>query len=197
MAFRIMDLIFTKINKQIKRNKMKKIIYLIMSLILISSVLAVSKPAQQPDPFKVFYLTVAGTQKLTAFDIAPPPSSIVGRECTNLYSTTGDYCSGHLRVYYQCLPHLDGNWYEQRTENCKDYDGRCSVINNVARCTDMSGTSPYSRNLFITGLIVNLLLIGGGLFLAKKTENKNWYGLIILGILALILTIAKIQIGGI
>jgi len=176
---------------------MKQIIYLIMSLILISSVFAVSKPAHQPDPFTTFYMSITGTQQVEALSVAPNPDSIVGKECTNIYSTIGDYCSGHLRIYYQCLPHTDGNWYEQRTENCENYDGRCAVVNSKAQCVDMPGTSPYSRKLFIAGLIFSLTLIGGGIFLEKKTKNKNWYGLIILGLLALIITTIKINIGGI
>ena len=165
---------------------MKKLIILLMVLILCASVFALNQPAK-PDTEIEGDISATGS------------TSIQGTSCTNLYETTGDYCSGHLRIYYQCLPTLDGGQWEQRTEDCESYGGRCSELFTEAKCVDYPTSSPRSKIIIavsILFLIISALLI----VFSKKMFKKAWAIPLTIGILLAILalwTIFTVIVGGI
>lgn len=165
-----------------KRNKLSMIAMLAMILILcIGLAYAIDKPSHPDDPFEpdgLSTLSVAdsGDNTLPPLSIAPSPNSLMGSSCSNLYKTTGEYCSSHIRIYYQCLETMDGGEWQQRSENCGDYPGggRCIEEDGQAKCVDFAGTSPYGTKMLVIGLV--LIAVGVGTFFIpfrKKNRGKG------------------------
>ena len=108
----------------------------------------------------MFLLSVYQDSSLPTLDISASPLSIMGSQCSNRYATTGDYCSGNIRIYYQCLQTADGMEWQQRSENCEDYPGkaRCSEADGTAKCVDFAGSNDNTRLMVILGIV---FIIGG------------------------------------
>ena len=147
-----------------KRNKTLWTIFLI-SAFCIASAMATEQPNSPPvaplDPFgQDVLLSAFGDTSLPALDLSAYPLSVMGTQCSNVYATTGDYCSGNIRIYYQCLQTMDGSEWQQRSENCEDYPGkgRCSEADGQARCVDFAGSTSSTRAMIIIGIV---LIIGG------------------------------------
>jgi len=161
-----------------------------MTLLALASffVFAIDKPLAPSDPFDSnVLLSVYGKSSLPALDISASPLSIAGSECSNIYASTGDYCSGNIRIYYQCLQTMSGMEWQQRSENCEDYlgKGRCTESDGKARCVDFAGSRTESKAV----IIVSIALILIGLVLGF-TFHPIFFGLVILGIYFLIKTIS-------
>ena len=171
----------------------KKISLTILSIILCCAVvLAIPKPDQPADPFSTSEyetLSVSGeSQSLPALDISASPNSLMGSECTNLYASTGDYCSGHVRIYYQCLPTLYGSEWQQRNENCEDYEGRCIEEDGRAKCVDYPGSTSHGKKMLFIGIALIVIGVLAGIF-----AHPIFFLLCILGIWMII----KMYLGGV
>ena len=124
----------------------------------------ISQPDNPGDPFAnsggTLFSIFKGDSALPPLDITLSTSSIMGSECSNLYTSTGHYCSGHLRIYYQCLPTMDGGEWQQRSENCGDYPGggRCSQGSGKAECVDYLGDTTHGKKLLWWG--IGLIILG-------------------------------------
>lgn len=96
--------------------------------------------------------------ELPDLDISASSNSLMGSECSEKYATTGEYCSGHIRIYHQCLPVSDGLEWQQRSENCGDYPGggRCVMEGGKAECVDYAGQSSYGLKLLLFGVALTL-----------------------------------------
>lgn len=139
--------------------KIKLIGLIVCFLICVSFAYAIPQPNQPNDPFSsIQTLSITGGSDNLDLDISPSSLSIMGSSCSNLYSTTGEYCSGHVRIYYQCFETLDGGQWQQRSENCEDYSGRCVEEDGKAKCVDGYGQTPYGKKLLWIG--VSLIFIG-------------------------------------
>lgn len=136
-----------------------KLILMIVLILASVSVLAITQPENPEDPFSSpQLLSVYGDSALPPLDITTSPLSIMGSECSNLYVTTGEYCSGHVRIYYQCLQTMEGAEWQQRNENCEDYSGRCIEEDGKAKCVDGYGQTGFGKKLLIWG--IGLLIVG-------------------------------------
>jgi hypothetical protein len=128
-------------------------------LIFSAAVLGMTKPGGSDVEKYVDKLSVLTTQ---------PSANIAGQSCSNMYATTGEYCSGHIRQYYQCLPSTTGGQWERRSENCMDYltGGICMEDSGKATCE--VGVTEHVRNTSIwlsVAIIVGIGLLIGGFFL--------------------------------
>ncbi len=173
------------------------IMTLAMLMIAAPLAFALSQPTQPDDPFGDMPLTLSslpGTSGLPDMDIHPSSLSIAGSACSALYSTTNEYCSGHIRIYYQCLDTIEGPEYQQRTENCAEYPGGgiCVQDGSKARCESYTGTTSYGKKLLMTGIG----LIAGGILLmilAPLLFKIGGMALILLGLYYLL----KLWLGGV
>lgn len=176
------------------KSKILTTILLAMLCICYSgSAYAMDKPANPSDPFNSYSTSLSfmsTEQILPSLSIAPSENTLMGSACSNLYATTGDYCSGHMRIYYQCLETLDGGEWQQRTENCEDYigGGRCAVQSGQAKCVDYAGTSSHGKALLFWG--IGFLIVGviGGIFV-----HPIFYMAVVLGLWLLL----KFFVGGV
>ncbi|MFC1591653.1 hypothetical protein ACFL43_03915 [Thermodesulfobacteriota bacterium] len=148
--------------------KIKLIGIFVCCLLALNIAYALDKPQQQSDPFDVYQekesilsFTSEKSYLLPDIDISSSPLSIMGSSCSNLYSTTGEYCSGHVRIYYQCLQTVEGSEWQQRNENCEDYSGRCIEEDGQAKCVDGYGQTSYGKKILWTGI---LLIVVGAAF---------------------------------
>ena len=152
-----------------------------------ASAFAISQPDAPKDPFQSLTLTVANDGSLPNLDISAM-NSFAGTECSNLYASSNEYCSGHVRIYYQCLPTVDGGEWQQRSENCEDYSGRCIEEDGSARCVDGYGQTGFGKKLLVWGVV--LILVGIGLAI---WVNPIFFALVIIGVVLLI----KFFLGGV
>jgi len=169
----------------------KKLSLILMMLICIASALALPKPSNPADPFESPQtLSIYGSDSLPVLDITASENTLMGSECSNLYATSGEYCSGHVRVYFQCLPAIDGSQWEQRSENCADYPGggRCVEEDGKAQCVDYAGTTSYGKKMLVIGIV---LIVGG--VLAGIYGHPIFFILVIMGVWLLI----KMYLGGV
>ena len=128
-------------------------------LIFSAAVFGMTKPGESDVEKYVEQLSVLTTQ---------PSPNILGQPCTNLYATTGEYCSGHIRQYYQCVPSTTGGQWERRSENCADYftGGICMEDSGKATCE--VGVTDHVKNTTIwllVAIIAGIILLIGGFFL--------------------------------
>jgi len=125
-----------------KRNSLFLIIIFIFTL-TISPIFAISQPQNINPLFKKEIYSVAG-------------ASITGEPCSNQYKITGSYCSGNLRIYYQCLPSSSGWIWQKRVENCGDYNYICYA----GDCVPSSTSNILKQNfLLITTIIILSIII--------------------------------------
>lgn len=162
----------------------------VIALMSIAIAESIPKPSQPSDPFEPsVLLSVYGSSSLPALDITAS-NSFAGTACTEKYASTGSYCSGHVRVYYQCLPTMDGNEWQQRSENCGDYPGGgiCAMEDGQATCKDYAGQTEYGRKMLFMG--IGLVVVGA---LAGFFVHPILFLLIPMGVWILI----KLWVGGI
>lgn len=123
---------------------MKSWIFILIILgLFVSPILGISQPSDS-DPLekKGIVYSVAG-------------GSIVGESCTNQYKISGSYCSGNIRQYFQCLPSVSGLTWQQRSENCGDYNYICYA----GDCVESSTSNVFMQNiLLIVGIIIAVLI---------------------------------------
>lgn len=159
----------------IKINPTKKLIISLIAIMLMLVVaLSVSaedipKPAAPVDPLAGF-LQPDGTLAITgAGDSAAPLSisssgtGLEGTPCTNLYATMDEYCSGHVRIAYQCRETIDGPEWTQISENCANYlgGGICVMEDNKAVCDSFAGSTSQGKKMLWIAL--GLIVVGGSL----------------------------------
>jgi len=145
---------------------MKKILLFgIMVLVMMGMAFAQpdSPPPETDDPFETTdgaFSLIGGEEETPSIDLTPSGSSLSGSSCSNQYATTNEYCSGEVRIYYQCLPTADGLEWQQRSENCGDYvgGGRCVEEGNKAKCVDMGGDTSYGKTVLALSMV--LIIIG-------------------------------------
>ncbi len=125
---------------------MKKIVMLLILMTVIPLVIALEQP-----------LTI------DIFSIEQPEglsTTIEGETCYKEYATTEGYCSGNIRIYYQCLQRLEGKQWIRQSENCGDYDGRCVIRDGKATCITGEGGGISGKTiLIIVGVILALLVL--------------------------------------
>lgn len=96
----------------------KRILGLAILLLNVTLFLPVALAVEQPNNYNPIYT-------LAHKDIVLYSGSIEGTACTNRYATSGDYCSGNIRMYYQCDYKNGGLTWQKRSENCMDYGYLC------------------------------------------------------------------------
>ena len=164
---------------------MKKEIFLMFFIILLAT--------------SVFALTKPNIKLIIPQEIYNP-SSIIGDSCTNEWSTTGDYCSGLIRIYYQCVPSLNGLIWEQRSENCGSYGGRCMIKDGVAQCVDLPGETPYSHKVMLIGFGLAGVFLIFGIFslvlIKKKKVTRFLLSALFFIIMALIIAMTLMNVWG-
>jgi len=122
---------------------MKKVVMLLIMLTVIPLVVALEQPLSSED---------------LIFSIGQPEglsTTIEGTICYKEYGTTEGYCSGDIRIYYQCLQRMEGLQWIRQSENCADYDGRCVIREGKATClTGESGGFSGTTIIIIVGIII-------------------------------------------
>ena len=90
--------------------------------------------------------------------------SIEGTSCTNRYATSGDYCSGNIRMYYQCDYKDGGLTWQKRSENCGDYNYICYA----GDCVESSTSNVFMKNAML--IIGGIIALGGAFYLGSKRK---------------------------
>ena len=127
-----------------------------MMVLLLSPILAISQPSNY-DPL--------GDIPRTTILYSVMDGGIIGESCTNQYKTTGDYCSGNIRQYLQCLPGSYGSMtWQQRSENCGDYGYICYA----GDCVPSSTSNVFMQNALL--IIGGIIAIGGAFYLGGKLK---------------------------
>jgi len=124
----------------------------ILPLLAISPVLAVSQPPNFNPLSKSDIYSVTG-------------ASIEGEPCSNQYKISGSYCSGNIRMYYQCLPSSTGLTWQKRSENCGDYNYICYA----GDCVPSSTSNIFKQKILLFFLIIALSI--GAFYLGTKSRK--------------------------
>jgi len=138
---------------------MKKLIYLIMSLLLIGIVFA---QTEQPG-----LLSTVQLESVTGPPVAPGTGdgTSAESECTP-FDVRNSVCSGDFRQYEQCMPVLGGGVWTPKSDDCtQDFavvcsDGACVREEDLNKIAGID-----TQTLIIVGLILFVLII---LFRRKK-----------------------------
>jgi len=142
-------------------------------LLMSSMVFALDKPPQI-NPLQNLKI------KTTQYSIAGIP--LDGQACTLEYATTGSYCSGSLRMYYQCLYQtVDSMAWEKWSEDCSAYSAYCVA----GDCRGGYVSSDFSYLIVLmSAIIIAVLTLGLKKF--TKMENKKiiWIDVIIILLIA-------------
>jgi len=149
------------------------IMLLFVALLAIPTTFAIN----QPNPFSTIPFEIATT------------GTIEGQECTNEYAVTGEYCSGAIKEFYQCLRYdMNTMIWQKRSEDCSKYSAVCIAKD----CT----FGYVGSKLGVAVLVSGLILIGVVSFAAWKVfKLKKKQVMWIAGILFLILILKIIQGG--
>ena len=133
---------------------MKKIIYLIMSLLIIGIVSA------QPNPLDSGVLLSSMEQPL------PPSGTGTVGECTP--PETKDYtCKGDISSYMQCVETTtQGGVWQLQQINCKDYGQEVDCVNG--KCVRQGVGLPIEPQ-YQTWIIIGLIIL---IFLLWKRRSK-------------------------
>jgi len=126
---------------------MKKIAMLLVLMTIIPLVIALEQPL--------------GTEDLI-FSIEQPESlstTIEGERCYEEYGTTEGYCSGNIRIYYQCLQRMEGLEWIRQSENCGDYSGRCVIKDSKAQCITGETKTSTKTIAIVIGIILLLVVL--------------------------------------
>ncbi|RLJ00632.1 MAG: hypothetical protein DRP06_01690 [Candidatus Aenigmatarchaeota archaeon] len=132
---------------------LKKMFYLaIISLLFLSPILALSQPSNYNPMGEI-------KNSITVYSVA---GGVIGESCTNQYKIIGDYCSGNIRQYLQCLPSVNGLTWQQRSENCGDYGYLCYA----GDCVPSSTSNILMQNVLL--IIGGIIALTGAFYLGGK-----------------------------
>jgi len=102
----------------------------------------------------------------------PATFTIEGEPCYEKYKTTEGYCSGNIRIYYQCAPRTSGLEWTRQSENCGDYNGRCVIRDNKATCI-VGGPYSGSNITIIIGFIIFIIVVIGVIAIIWRTAKRR------------------------